>query len=188
VELKHLRAFVVLAQQLHFGRAAKRLHVSQPALSFEIRKFEEQLGVQLLARTNKSVALTNSGQVLLSEARTLLQQAAEAERLTVRSAQGLAGRLRVGFVNSMLYRGLSEAVKRFEADHPALEIVLTEMNTNEQVPAIQRMQIDVGCAYWCDLPAGVASVLSSLNRSSAACRNITGWRRTRSSICASCRR
>jgi DNA-binding transcriptional LysR family regulator len=158
MELRQLRFFVAAAEELHFGRAAKRLHVSQPALSFEIRKFEEQLGVQLLARTNKNVALTNSGQVLLSEARNLLQQAAEAERLTVRSAQGLAGRLRVGFVNSMLYRGLSEAVKRFEADHPALEIVLTEMNTNEQVPAIQRMQIDVGCAYWCDLPTGVVSV------------------------------
>ena len=135
MDLKQLRYFVAVAEELHFGRAAQRLFISQPALSFDIRKFEGQLGVQLLARTNKSVALTNAGQVLLDEARKLLQQAAEVERITQRSAHGLAGRLRVGFVNSMLYRGLPRAVQRFEADHPAVEIILREMNTGEQVQA-----------------------------------------------------
>ncbi|MEH6246614.1 LysR family transcriptional regulator, partial [Salmonella enterica subsp. enterica serovar Mbandaka] len=144
MDLKQLRYFVAVAEELHFGRAAQRLFISQPALSFDIRKFEDQLGVQLLARTNKSVALTNAGQVLLDEARKLLQQAAEVERITQRSAHGLAGRLRVGFVNSMLYRGLPRAVQRFEADHPAVEIILREMNTGEQVQAIQRQQIDLG--------------------------------------------
>lgn len=157
MDLKQLRYFVAVAEELHFGRAAQRLFISQPALSFDIRKFEEQLGVQLLARTNKSVALTNAGQVLLDEARKLLQQAAEVERLTQRSAHGLAGRLRVGFVNSMLYRGLPSAVERFEADHPSVEIILREMNTNEQVQAIQRQQIDLGCAYWGTFPAEVVS-------------------------------
>jgi DNA-binding transcriptional LysR family regulator len=136
MDLKQLRYFVAVAEELHFGRAAQRLFISQPALSFDIRKFEERLGVQLLARTNKMVALTNAGQVLLDEARKLLQQAAEVERMTQRSAHGLAGRLRIGFVNSMLYRGLPRAVERFEADHPAVEIILREMNTSEQVHAI----------------------------------------------------
>ncbi|MCP1174242.1 LysR family transcriptional regulator [Ralstonia chuxiongensis] len=157
MDLKQLRYFVAVAEELHFGRAAQRLFISQPALSFDIRKFEDQLGVQLLARTNKSVALTNAGQVLLDEARKLLQQAAEVERITQRSAHGLAGRLRVGFVNSMLYRGLPRAVERFEADHPAVEIILREMNTGEQVQAIQRQQIDLGCAYWGTFPAEVVS-------------------------------
>ncbi|HXZ06566.1 MAG TPA: LysR family transcriptional regulator [Paraburkholderia sp.] len=157
MDLKQLRYFVAVAEELHFGRAAKRLFISQPALSFDIRKFEEQLGVQLLARTSKTVSLTNAGQVLLGEARRLLLQASEAERITVRSAHGLAGHLRVGFVNSMLYRGLSSAVRRFESDHPDVEIVLKEMNTNEQVQAIQRMQIDMGYAHWGNFPAEVVS-------------------------------
>ncbi|RKR46240.1 LysR family transcriptional regulator [Paraburkholderia sp. BL17N1] len=157
MDLKQLRYFVAVAEELHFGRAARRLFISQPALSFDIRKFEAQLGVQLLARTNKTVSLTNAGQVLLGEARRLLLQANEAERMTVRSAHGLAGRLRIGFVNSMLYRGMPQAVKRFEADYPGVEIVLKEMNTSEQVHAIQRMQIDMGCAHWGNFPADVIS-------------------------------
>lgn len=157
MDLKQLRYFVAVAEELHFGRAAKRLFISQPALSFDIRKFEEQLGVQLLARTNKTVSLTNAGQVLLGEARRLLLQANEAERMTVRSAHGLAGRLRIGFVNSMLYRGMPQAVKRFETDYPGVEIVLKEMNTSEQVHAIQRMQIDMGCAHWGNFPTDVIS-------------------------------
>ncbi|AKJ69582.1 LysR family transcriptional regulator [Pandoraea thiooxydans] len=157
MDLKQLRYFVAVAEELHFGRAAKRLFISQPALSFDIRKFEEQLGVQLLSRTNKSVALTNAGRVLLDEARKLLQQADEARRVTVRSAHGLAGRLRIGFVNAMLYRGLPQAMQRFEADHPAVEIILKEMNTSEQVQAIQRMQIDMGYAHWGNFPPDVVS-------------------------------
>jgi DNA-binding transcriptional LysR family regulator len=157
MDLKQLRYFVAVAEELHFGRAAQRLFISQPALSFDIRKFEERLGVQLLARTNKNVALTNAGQVLLDEARKLLQQAAEVERLTQRSAHGLKGRLRIGFVNSMLYRGLPRAVERFDADHPAVEIILREMNTSEQVQGILRQQIDLGCAYWGTFPAEVVS-------------------------------
>lgn len=152
MELRQLRYFVAVAEELHFGRAAKRLFISQPALSFDIRKFEEALGVQLFSRTNKTVALTNAGEVLLGEARRLLLQAAEAERLTARSASGLAGRLRIGFVHSMLYRGLPDAVRRFEADYPGVEIVLSEMNSHAQVQAIQRGQIDLGYAHWGHFP------------------------------------
>ncbi|WP_323120618.1 LysR family transcriptional regulator [Burkholderia alba] len=157
MDLKQLRYFVAVAEELHFGRAAKRLFISQPALSFDIRKFEDTLGVQLFARTSKSVALTNAGEVLLGEARRLLLQADEARRLTIRSASGLAGRLRIGFVNSMLYRGLPQAVRQFGADYPTVEIVLKEMNTHEQVQAMTRAQIDLGYAHWGSFPPDIAA-------------------------------
>ena len=123
MDLKQLRYFVAVAEELHFGRAAARLFISQPALSFDIKKLESQLDIQLLNRNNKSVSLTNAGQVLLNEARYLLLRAEQARHLTLRSAQGFAGRLSVGFVNSILHRGLPQAVKTFEAAHPDTEIV-----------------------------------------------------------------
>ena len=81
MDLKQLRYFIAVAEELHFGRAAARLFISQPALSFDIKKLEEQLGIQLLVRNNKSVKLTNAGQVLLDEARSLLLQAEKVKRL-----------------------------------------------------------------------------------------------------------
>ncbi|GAC1032215.1 LysR substrate-binding domain-containing protein [Pseudomonas sp. No.21] len=157
MDLKQLRYFIAVAEELHFGRAAARLFISQPALSFDIKKLEEQLGVQLLVRTNKSVKLTAPGQVLLDEARSLLQQAEQARRLTLRSAQGALGRLRVGFVSSMLYRGLPAAVRGFEEAHPGMEVVLQEMNSAEQALALQRGQIDIGFIHRGPLAAGLRS-------------------------------
>src|ERR1700759_4176027 len=151
--LKQLRYFIAVAEELHFGRAARRLVIARPVLSFDMRRFEEQLGVKLLERSNKAVALTNAGHVLLGEAQRLLQQAEEVAQVTTRSAHGLAGRLRIGFVNSMLYRGLPEAVQRFEADHPSVEVVLKEMNTAEQARALQQLNIDLGFAHWGHFPA-----------------------------------
>lgn len=155
MELKQLKYFIAVAEELHFGRAARRLFISQPALSFDIRRFEERLGVKLLERSNKAVSLTNAGHVLLGEALRLVQQADEATALVRQSAHGLGGRLRIGFVNSMLYRGLPEAVQRFEAAHPLVEVILKEMNTAEQARALQQMHIDVGLAHWGHFPAEV---------------------------------
>lgn len=157
MDLKQLRYFIAVAEELHFGRAAARLFISQPALSFDIKKLEEQLGIQLLVRNNKSVKLTNAGQVLLDEARSLLLQAEKVKRLTLLSAEGAVGQLRVGFVNSMLYRGLPRAMARFEAEQPNMEVLLMEMNTSEQALALQRGQIDIGFVHWARLPAGIAS-------------------------------
>ncbi|AUF99847.1 MULTISPECIES: LysR family transcriptional regulator [Pseudomonas] len=155
MDLKQLRYFVAVAEELHFGRAATRLFISQPALSFDIKKLESQLDVQLLSRNNKSVSLTNAGQVLLDEARYLLLRAEQARRLTLRSAQGFVGRLSIGFVNSILHRGLPQAVKTFEQDHPDTEIVLMEMNSAEQAQALQRGQIDIGFVHWSHFPESI---------------------------------
>ncbi|MCY1292757.1 HTH-type transcriptional regulator BenM [compost metagenome] len=159
MDFKQLRYFVAVAEELHFGRAAARLFISQPALSFDIKKLEEQLGIQLLQRNNKSVRLTAAGQVLLEEARNLLLQVEQARRLTLRSAQGALGQLRVGFVSSMLYRGLPRAVAAFERSFPGMEVVLQEMNSAEQAQALQRGQIDIGFVHRGTLPAGIVSQL-----------------------------
>ncbi|MDI3836935.1 LysR substrate-binding domain-containing protein [Pseudomonas aeruginosa] len=156
MDLRQLRYFIAVAEELHFGRAAARLFISQPALSFDIKKLEEQLGTQLLLRNNKSVKLTGAGQVLLVEARNLLQ-AEKVRRLTQLSAEGDVGQLRVGFVNSMLYRGLPRAMSRFEREHPNMEVVLGEMNSAEQAQALQRGQIDLGFVHWGRLPAEIVS-------------------------------
>lgn len=157
MDLRQLRYFIAVAEELHFGRAAARLFISQPALSFDIKKLEEQLGTQLLLRNNKSVKLTGAGQVLLVEARNLLLQAEKVKRLTQLSAEGDVGQLRVGFVNSMLYRGLPRAMSRFEREHPNMEVVLGEMNSAEQAQALQRGQIDLGFVHWGRLPAEIVS-------------------------------
>ncbi|WP_025130235.1 LysR family transcriptional regulator [Pseudomonas sp. PH1b] len=157
MDLKQLRYFVAVAEELHFGRAASRLCISQPALSFDIKKLEGQLDIQLLNRNNKSVSLTNAGQVLLEEARYLLLRAEQARRLTQRSAEGFAGRLSLGFVNSILHRGLPQAVKAFERDHPDTEIVLMEMNSADQAQALQRGQIDLGFVHGGTFAAGIHS-------------------------------
>lgn len=157
MDLKQLRYFVAVAEELHFGRAAARLCISQPALSFDIKKLESLLDIQLLNRNNKSVSLTNAGQVLLGEARYLLLRAEQARRLTQRSAEGFAGRLSVGFVNSILHRGLPQAVKAFECDHPDTEIVLMEMNSAAQAQALQRGQIDIGFVHGATFAAGIHS-------------------------------
>jgi len=157
MDLKQLRYFVAVAEELHFGRAATRLFISQPALSFDIKKLESQLDIQLLIRNNKSVSLTNAGQVLLDEARYLLLRAEQARRLTQRSAQGFVGRLSVGFVNSILHRGLPQAVKTFEQQHPDTEVVMMEMNSAEQVQALQRGQIDIGFVHGNTFAASIHS-------------------------------
>lgn len=157
MDLKQLRYFVAVAEELHFGRAAARLFISQPALSFDIKKLEEKLGIQLLQRNNKSVRLTAAGQVLLDEARNLLLQVEQVRRLALRSAQGALGRLRAGFISSMLYCGLPRAVAEFERRFPGIEVVLQEMNSAEQAQALQRGQIDIGFVHRGALPAGVVS-------------------------------
>lgn len=155
MELRQLRYFVAVADELHFGRAAKKLFISQPALSADIRRLEEQLGAQLLVRNSKAVALTNAGLVLQREAKWLLQQAEEARHLTLMSAHGTVGRLRIGFVNSMIYRGLPEAVQQFQREHASIDVTLLEMNTAEQVDALMRRQLDMGLVHTGHFPSSL---------------------------------
>ncbi|WP_338059468.1 LysR family transcriptional regulator [Aquitalea magnusonii] len=156
MELRQLRYFVAVAEELHFGRAAKRLHISQPALSFDIRKLEQRMGVQLFQRNNKSVRLTQCGAALLGKCRNLLHSAADIQQMLQRYAEGKQGLIRLGFINSMLYRGLPQALQQFSRHYPDVAIALQEMGTQEQIQALERRQIDLACVNDAHYPASIA--------------------------------
>lgn len=144
MDLRHLRCFLAVAEELHFGRAARRLAISQPPLSLTIRQLEESIGAQLFIRNSREVRLTAAGEALVPHARMLLEQASEAAAHARAVANGVAGRLRVGFVGTMLYRGLPLLIRQFQAGHPQLQIVLRELNTQDQIVELMHDQLDIG--------------------------------------------
>ncbi|SUX63780.1 LysR family transcriptional regulator [Citrobacter braakii] len=134
IELRHLRYFVAVAEELHFGRAAARLNISQPPLSQQIQILEQQVGARLLARTNRSVALTAAGKQFLADSRQILglvnEAAARAERLHL----GEAGELRIGFTSSAPFiKAVSDTLSLFRQSYPAVHMQTREMNTREQI-------------------------------------------------------
>lgn len=144
MDVRQLRYFAVLAEEKHFGRAARRLGMSQPPLSLAIRQIETDLDTPLFKRNSRNVELTPAGLALQREARFLLRRFDEARRLVKAAASGIEGRLRVGFGGSMLLRGLPEIAQDFRARHPRIELQLTELNSVEQIAAIKRDDIDFG--------------------------------------------
>src|SRR3954451_6537641 len=118
MELRRFRYFVAVAEELHFRRAAERLHLAQPALSQQVRKLEMELGVELLHRTKRGVALTAAGSVFLDEARRLLRQADEAARSARNARTGAAGRLRLGHVADTVRAILPRAIAAFASRYP----------------------------------------------------------------------
>ncbi|MEJ8811650.1 LysR family transcriptional regulator [Variovorax ureilyticus] len=159
MELRHLRYFVVLAEELHFGRAARRLSISQPPLSVAIRQLEESVGARLFDRNSKEVRLTPAGHALLASARALLRQAEEAALEARDVSQGSAGRLRIGFVGAMLYRGLPQALRKFQAKHPAVRVTLSELNSGEQIAELLHDRLDFGFVHTSRMPAELRHVL-----------------------------
>ena len=158
IELRHLRHFVALAEELHFGRTAKRCNISQPPFSVSIRQLEDLLGLVLVERTSHDVRLTAAGSAFYEEAHKALAQVRQSVDLAVRVASGSHGTLNVGFFGSMLHRGLDRAVRRFEAEFPEVELRLLELSTVDQIPALQRRQIHYGFIHSSALPAGLASL------------------------------
>ncbi len=144
MELRHLRYFIAVAEELHFSRAAAREHLSQPAISQQIRHLEADLGVQLLHRTKRSVQLTEAGQVFLVEARRTLQQAEQAVQRTQQASRGEWGRLNVGFTGSALYSVLPRIVQTFRERFPGVELSLSELCTPQQVEALLDGQLQLG--------------------------------------------
>ncbi len=159
MEFRHLRCFLILAEELHFGRAAQRLAMSQPPLSVTIQQLEASVGAKLFLRNSKSVQLTAAGQALVPQARALLAQARQAMQLAKDVAQGQAGSLRIGFVGAMLYRGLPQVLKPFQAAHPRLRVELHEMSSAEQLAELARDRLDAGFVHTALVPQGLSQIL-----------------------------
>jgi len=147
MELRHLRYFVAVAEELHFGRAAQRLLMAQQPLSRQIRDLEAEIGVDLFHRTKRTIRLTEAGQVFLTEARKTLQQAEQAIILAQQTGRGEIGKFAVGFTGPALNTVLPKVVRRFKEKHPQIELTLERLQTNEQVEALRSQQIQAGLLH-----------------------------------------
>ncbi len=142
--LEQLESFVAVAQEQHFGRAAVQLHITQPPLSRRIQLLEEQLGVDLLDRSRRTVKLTPAGRVFLLDARRILTLAHEALLSARRAAQGEIGVVTIGFTAASAYTFLESVVAAASAELPEVELVLREMVTSAQLDALHSGAIDLG--------------------------------------------
>lgn len=147
MEFRELEAFVAVAEELHFGRAASRLHLSQPALSQQIQRLEADLGATLLNRSSREVSLTPAGAVFLDRCRALLGGVAQAVEDTRRMADGRSGHVDVGYVGSALYGLLPDVVARMRRLHPGVELTLTERKTAPQISLLVAGEQDVGIIH-----------------------------------------
>ncbi|HEV3271072.1 MAG TPA: LysR substrate-binding domain-containing protein [Candidatus Methylacidiphilales bacterium] len=143
MELRHLRYFVVVAEEQNVTRAAERLHVSQPPLSRQIRDLEEELGVGLFRRTAKSLALTEAGKIFLNEARAVLLRVEQAVQTARAVAEGERGRLRVGYAPSLTVELLPRALRSFEGKCPGVRVILYDLTTEECVQRLAARKLDV---------------------------------------------
>ena len=154
-ELRLVRYFVAVAEELHFGRAAHRLRMAQPGLSQQIRSLEQQLGVRLLDRTSRQVRLTPAGALLLNEGRRLLAQAERTADQVRRAGLGQVGRVTVAAIGSATYDVIPHLLREHRRRFPDVEVILREMSTPAQVHALRSGEIDVGLLR---LPADTADL------------------------------
>src|SRR5215469_6404917 len=144
MELRHLRYFVAVADELSFRGAAEKLHMAQPPLSAQIKALEEELKVKLLERTTRSVRLTHAGQVFLQEARTVLAASAQAEQRAREAQHGLAGALRLGIIAPVAGAWLAGVLRRFRQRFPAVQLSLFDLTSTEQLRRLHCQELDVG--------------------------------------------
>ncbi len=141
MELRHLRYFVAVAEEENVSRAALRLHVSQPALSRQVRDLEDELGFILLHRSAKSVRLTDAGRAFLAECRAVLLRADEGVRAARAVATGHAGELQVGYAPTPTARLLPPALRAFQAETPGVRVKLHDLSTEEMISALRARTI-----------------------------------------------
>lgn len=151
MELKHLRYFVAVAEELNFSRAAQRLHMTQPPLSVQVKQLEEEIGVPLLERSTRNVRLTEAGQVFLEESRRLFGQLEQSVRTVRRVGHGEVGTLALGFVPTAASETLPPLLRVFRKGYPEVEITLHEMNPPQLVNGLRDGRIDAAFFY---LPSG----------------------------------
>jgi DNA-binding transcriptional LysR family regulator len=145
MELRHLRYFVAVAEELSFTRAAERLHIGQPPLSQQIQALEAEIGAQLLERSKRWVRLTEAGKLFLEDARQILAQSERAVVTARRAQRGEAGELRVGFTFSTPFTPLfAKVIKRYRQLYPHVSLTLHEMATLHQLEAVETQKLDLG--------------------------------------------
>ena len=157
IELRHLRYFVAVAEELHFGRAAARLNISQPPLSQQIQILEQQIGARLLARTNRSVSLTTAGKQFLIDSRQILSQVEDAAARAERLHLGESGELRLGFTSSAPFiKAVSDTLSQFRQRYGDVHIQTREINTREQIAPLNDGILDLGLMRNTLLPESLA--------------------------------
>lgn len=144
IETRLLRYFLAVAEELHVGRAATRLHISQPPLSRQIQALERRLGTPLFRREGRRMVLTPAGAAFRRDAEHVLASLEQAERNARLVARGARGRLRIGFVSTVLYSVLPKLIRDFRRDHPDIELALEELTARAQLEAFDAGEIDVG--------------------------------------------
>jgi DNA-binding transcriptional LysR family regulator len=161
MDLRHLRYFLCVAEEMHFGRAAARLGISQPPLSQQIRALEEELGARLFDRTSRRVRLTEAGRLFEPEARRTLAQADHAAQVVRRAQRGEIGHLGLGFTASGPFvPKIATALYRFRQRCPDVELALRELARDEQIEAVRSGQLDIGIVRDFERPVLPADMLS----------------------------
>ena len=168
MELRHLRYFVAVGEEEHFGRAALRLRVAQPALSRQIQDLEREIGFELFERLSRGVKISAAGKLFLEEARRILHQVHEATERAHRVARGQSGTLRVGFTENTSWRGVvPDSFRRFRARYPDAELQLNPLPSLHQLEAVRSGRLDAGfmlnapkpCRELDQLPVAVHSLV-----------------------------
>ncbi|KMM56870.1 LysR family transcriptional regulator [Bacillus glycinifermentans] len=147
MELRHLRYFMVVAEELHFGKAALRLKMTQPPLSQQIKQLESEIGVTLLKRSKRAVKLTAAGDVFLKQIKEGLSQIDQAVDMAQRTARGELGRLVIGFVGSATYEIMPPIIREYRKQFPSVNIELRELSTPNQIEALLNGHIDIGVLH-----------------------------------------
>lgn len=143
-DIRQLKQFIAVAEEKHFRHAAERLNMTQPPLSQAIMKLEQNLGVQLLSRNRKKVELTSAGEVFLRGAYETIARMSKLESDTKRAAEGLIGRLSIGFPGSAIYEALPQSIRKFRQHFPDIQLEITERSTLDQVDSILKGDQDIG--------------------------------------------
>jgi len=144
MELRHMRYFVAVAEELSFRKAAQRMHIAQPSLSVQIQQLEEEIGTPLMERNTHQVALTAAGSEFLESCRRMLRDVEDGKQKALRIARGDWGQLSVGFVSSLGHRLLPRTLRAYRTSFPDVELQLQEMDTSRQIAAIEDHRLDLG--------------------------------------------
>jgi DNA-binding transcriptional LysR family regulator len=148
MELRHLRYFVAVGEDEHYGRAAQRLRVAQPALSSQIQDLEREIGAQLFDRLPRGVRLSAAGKVFLEDCRRILKDVNEAAIRAERAARGIIGTLRVGFTESVSWHGVvPDSLREFRRTHPEADLQLSSLSSLEQIQAVRSGRLDTAFVY-----------------------------------------